>query len=556
MRGSKLKQLSPGKGCRAFLLRAGISTMVALMSVHAVLAQTPPAQPSSGPGSNQGTYSMQTATYGTAGTQYWIYTPQPTPASAPVVVFMHGFGATQPGPYLDWITHIVKRGNIVIYPRYQESAQENPKTYTSNAITAIKSALGNIGSSGDLSRFAYVGHSYGGVIEFNLAVESAANGLPVAKAIFAAHPGDSYPLPIGEYTLFSQIPSSTLVLALVGDVDDLVGDTTAKNLLAALPHVPLKNFLTVQSDTHGSPALNATHIAPNAPPTDALDYYAYWKLSDALLNMAFYGLESDFALGGGINQLSMGTWSDGVPVRPLLMRPTIWNQSLVNAATMQPGPVVPGETVVLFGNGLGPDTLQPAQIENNGFLSKTLAGTRVTFNGIPSPLIYTVQNQVAAIVPYAVAGLSTVTVQVQATNFTSGPINVDVVGSSPGIFSANGSGKGQGAILNQNYSANSSRNPATKGTQIVLFATGTGFTQGLTDGAVISSASSLAPSAVSVSIGGVPAQVTYAGSAPGFFSGVLQVNVVLPVSVPSGDQPVLLSVAGVPSQNGITVAVK
>jgi uncharacterized protein (TIGR03437 family) len=236
------------------------------------------------------------------------------------------------------------------------------------------------------------------------------------------------------------------------------------------------------------------------------------------------------------------------------MRPTIWNQSIVNAATMQPGPIAPGETVVLFGNGLGPDILQPAQIEDNGFLSKTLAGTRVTFNGIPSPLIYTVQNQVAAIVPYAISGQGTVTVQVQATNFTSGPINVNVVGSSPGIFSANGSGKGQGAILNQNYSANSSRNPATKGTQIVLFATGV--TQGLTDGAVISSASSLAPSAVSVSIGGIPAQVTYAGSAPGFFSGVLQVNVVLPASVPSGDQPVLLSVAGVPSQNGITVAVK
>jgi uncharacterized protein (TIGR03437 family) len=131
------------------------------------------------------------------------------------------------------------------------------------------------------------------------------------------------------------------------------------------------------------------------------------------------------------------------------------------------------------------------------------------------------------------------------------------VGSSPGIFSANGSGKGQGAILNQNYSANSTRNPALKGTQIVLFATGAGVvTQSLADGAVVSGASSLAPSAVGVMIGGVPAQVTYAGSAPGFFSGVLQINVVLPLSVPSGDQPVLLSVGGVPSQDGITVAVK
>jgi uncharacterized protein (TIGR03437 family) len=543
-------------------MRGGIATVIALMSVHAVLAQTPPTQPTTGPGSTQGQtqYTVQQATYGTGGTQYWIYTPQPMPTPAPVVVFVHGFAALQPGPYLDWITHIVKRGNIVIYPKYQESTTENPKDYTPNAISAIKSALGVLGSSADLSRYAYVAHSYGGVIEFNLAAEAAAQGLPVPKAIFAAHPGDSVsPVPtIGEYSLFSQIPASTLVLMLVGDADDLVGDTTAKNIIAALPQVPQKNFLTVQSDNHGSPALSATHIAPNAPPTDALDWFAYWKLSDAIVDLAFYGFNGDFALGGGNNQLSMGSWSDGVPVRPLLMRPTLWNQGLVNAATMQPGPVAPGEMVVLFGAGLGPAQLQPAQVENNGFLSKTLSGTRVLFNGIPSPLIYTLQNQVAAVVPYAVtAGPGTVAVQVQTANYTSASINVSVTPSNPGIFSTNGSGTGQGAILNQNYSANSSRNPALKGSQIIIYSTGAGINPAnFLDGAVVSGTSALAPFSVAVNIGGIPASVTYAGSAPGFVSGVLQVNVQLPTSLPSGDLPVVLTVGGIASQNGITVSVK
>jgi uncharacterized protein (TIGR03437 family) len=61
--------------------------------------------------------------------------------------------------------------------------------------------------------------------------------------------------------------------------------------------------------------------------------------------------------------------------------------------------------------------------------------------------------------------------------------------------------------------------------------------------------------AVTVAIGGVSAVVRYAGGAPGLIAGVMQVNVVVPAGV-SGTAPVVLTVGGVASQGGVTVAVR
>jgi hypothetical protein len=42
-----------------------------------------------------------------------------------------------------------------------------------------------------------------------------------------------------------------------------------------------------------------------------------WKLGDALADCAAYQMECAAAIGGGIQQTSMGWWSDGVPIHPL-----------------------------------------------------------------------------------------------------------------------------------------------------------------------------------------------------------------------------------------------
>lgn len=44
---------------------------------------------------------------------------QPAPKSAPLVIFLHGWTAMTPDTYRGWVNHLAKRGNIVVYPRYQ-----------------------------------------------------------------------------------------------------------------------------------------------------------------------------------------------------------------------------------------------------------------------------------------------------------------------------------------------------------------------------------------------------------------------------------------------------
>ena len=50
-----------------------------------------------------------------------------------------------------------------------------------------------------------------------------------------------------------------------------------------------------------------------------MDYYSTWKLFDALTDYAFYGINGKFCLGNTPEQKNMGNWSDGTPVKKLII---------------------------------------------------------------------------------------------------------------------------------------------------------------------------------------------------------------------------------------------
>jgi uncharacterized protein (TIGR03437 family) len=145
---------------------------------------------------------------------------------------------------------------------------------------------------------------------------------------------------------------------------------------------------------------------------------------------------------------------------------------------------------------------------------------------------------------------------------TSNAVTVPVQATAPGIFSADGSGTGGGAILNQDYSLNVRLNPAARGSVIAVYLTGAGVTNpGSVDGAV----TGLTPpfpsltQTVTVTMGGVavPAQsILYGGAAPGTVEGLTQIDVAIPSTVTPGPTvPIVVTIGGVPSQTGITVSV-
>jgi pimeloyl-ACP methyl ester carboxylesterase len=348
---------------RRFFVPAVLSITLLLFSLTIVSAQsaTPPSQPQTGPGGKQYLHASVTKNrYGKGGQEYWIFEPDsPKPRTAPVIVFLHGWGGMNPLYYGAWLDHLVKRGNIVIYPRYQANLLTSINDFTPNTISAVKDAVARLQTekghvSPDLNKFATVGHSLGGVLAANVAALAAESKLPRVRAVMSVEPGiTESPINV-QLADLKKIPAETLLLAIAGDEDTLVRDTDAKRIYYESTRIPVdnKDFILLVSDSHGTPVLQASHRAPTAmdknydngegvsgglpgssdrigdaqvsrrvrPETmliNALDFYGTWKLLDALTDAAFTSKNREYALGNTPQQRFMGLWSDGVPVKEL-----------------------------------------------------------------------------------------------------------------------------------------------------------------------------------------------------------------------------------------------
>jgi pimeloyl-ACP methyl ester carboxylesterase len=293
-------------------------------------APTQPEQPRSGPGGKQFVHAQVLAElHGSGPRAYWLFEPaEPKPESAPLVVFNHGWGAMDPRAYRAWIDHIVQRGNIVVYPLYQDSLRTAASSFTPNAIAAVQDSIRTLQAETghvkpQLEKFALVGHSMGGPISANMAETWKMQGLPLPRALMCVEPGKTWgrTWAVIEMADLKQIPAETLLLTVVGDDDRLVRDIDAKRIFIESTRVPLENksFITLLSDDHGHPALNANHMAPVTwmGKLDALDYFGLWKLFDGLTDAAFFHTNRNYALGNTPEQKFMGLWSDGIPVKPM-----------------------------------------------------------------------------------------------------------------------------------------------------------------------------------------------------------------------------------------------
>jgi uncharacterized protein (TIGR03437 family) len=231
--------------------------------------------------------------------------------------------------------------------------------------------------------------------------------------------------------------------------------------------------------------------------------------------------------------------------------------NMVNSASFLPGPVSPGEIVSIFGTGLGPAT-STAATPIAGTMPVSLAGAQVFFDGVAAPLLYVQNSQVNLVVPYSVSGKDTTVVQTAYNGAKSSPVTVPVADAVPGIFTAGSGASARPAVFLADWSLNSSTNPADKGKALIFYLTGEGQTQppGV-DGklAVPDYPHPLLP--VSVAIGGVQAQVSYAGAAPAYVAGLMQVNALVPNEVPPNTSvPVVIKVGANTVQQPIMLWVR
>lgn len=238
---------------------------------------------------------------------------------------------------------------------------------------------------------------------------------------------------------------------------------------------------------------------------------------------------------------------------------------MVNGASYQAAnSISPGEIMVFFGGGyggnLGPDTLALGQ-SGNQFLTN-VGGTQVLFGGIAAPVLYSSANQVSAIVPYEVAGKASVDVQIQYQDVVFDGGSVPVAATALALFSANSSGTGAGAILNQDYTLNSPTHPAAPGDVVMLYGTGEGISNPPPTDGQIDNSGVLHRAVASVTAtfsSGLSGNVLYEGGAPGLVPGLMQMNVQVPPELTACTEeriPVVISSGSQSSQAGITLQIQ
>lgn len=304
-----------------------------------------PTQPNTGPGGKDyihGTVTQYDYATNGSGSDFWLYEPaNPQPDSANVVVFIHGLGMTNPKYYGAFIKHLVRKGNIVIYPRYQKDLNTSNTTFNDSCAKGILRALDTLQLPGHVKprteNYFVLGHSVGGVLTANMTMLHQQYGLPKPLTAFSMQPGAATFL-MNSYAAF---PADVKYLIAVGENDIIVGTgpgTTIYNqsVLAPTSH---KNLVKHVADNTGTPAITATHDEPGAPDVafdngetnlfiqftngkiDAVDYYCYWKLQDALMDCALNNNNCDMAFGDTPLQHGMGNWSNGTPVKKLEVTP-------------------------------------------------------------------------------------------------------------------------------------------------------------------------------------------------------------------------------------------
>jgi hypothetical protein len=236
---------------------------------------------------------------------------------------MHGYGVETPAKNAGWVNHIVRQGNVVVFPRYHGNCAFcdllNPAPFTGNAIASIKDALTKPWPSGaptaDLAKgMMLFSHSAGGLVAVNIANRYVANGLPTPNALVSAMPWNNSTMDAS----LSGIPASVRLLCVVGNTDTNVGRQGCDAIWDRSGQILSRNYVWMFGDSHGTPALVADHhVAEEASGSNALDWNGLWKFTDAMQTCDLGGTDCAYVDGGGAQQTSMGSWSDGVAAKPM-----------------------------------------------------------------------------------------------------------------------------------------------------------------------------------------------------------------------------------------------
>jgi uncharacterized protein (TIGR03437 family) len=235
--------------------------------------------------------------------------------------------------------------------------------------------------------------------------------------------------------------------------------------------------------------------------------------------------------------------------------------SVLNGASFAPG-ISTGSWVTIFGENLAPTArIWRADEIVDGLLPTELDGVQVLFNGKPAAIFFISPRQLNVQAPDDMA-LGPVSVEVIRGDGSRAMSMAELQAASPAFFLFDPENRRYLAAVHADgtfvgkpnlFGGAVATRPAKPGDVLLLFGTGFGPTEpAVPAGSVFSAAVPLKDS-VRVLMGGIQADVLFAGLSG---AGLNQLNVRVPQSVASGDVPVVAETMGFSTQDGAFLSVE
>ena len=322
-------------------------------------------------------------------------------------------------------------------------------------------------------------------------------------------------------------------------LDDVPGEVSTFNGAFTVRDTVMLDHQRFLSTGYGYP-LNYTAV--RVLPNDA------WSDFTDTLSKVDYTLSQDASIRIGVGQspfvglrIAVRGPSFSISSAPS-SAPYLFPTGVTNSASSAPftAGVAPGELLTIYGANLATSFVA---MQGGIPFPTILGGVRVLMNNRPAAIYYVSPGQVAAIVPYGTTE-GVVQIQIERNGVLSNTVTEFRYLTSPGIFSQSQTGAGPGAILHADYSPVTEDKPAVPGEAIQVFLTGIGavfptIADGALGGATAGNLNMTLPGAVGADVYNFadtfPADVTYAGLAPGF-AGLYQVNLTVPDGAGAGSR--------------------
>jgi GR25 family glycosyltransferase involved in LPS biosynthesis len=289
------------------------TNILVFLIAHALLGQTysgPIPKPMSGYGS-EGTHTVGVASFSNPyypSEDIKIYYPSDITTPVPTLFYSHAFGGFIPLHVLGVFSFFAKKGYAIVFVPYQTNGVSVKDRYE-NLLAGFRKAARDYPTIIDTTRVGFMGHSFGGGASFATSYTcfKENNWGTNGRFIHSSAPWYLYNITPSELADF---PPDTKLIVEVYDNDSVNDHRIAADAFVNI-NIPNseKDFIKVKSDTINGYAYTTGHDLPTTYITfDALDYYAYYRLIDALCDYTFNGnlFGKEVALGsGGTNQITM-----------------------------------------------------------------------------------------------------------------------------------------------------------------------------------------------------------------------------------------------------------